>query len=955
MKAGKRLILAVAGMLLACATQAALVGEWKFEGGSATNSASTGSAYDGTVVGSPASVSGVEAGTDAFEFGGNSGNYISIPAAAFTGIGNEISISMWTFGDAALGVSAQCSAFGCNSRNMLHSHTPWSNGALYWDAGNVRHNYIITDSTKYKGKWNHIVYTMNAATGDKKVYINGVQDSPSWNSSLSAISGITHFYIGRAGHDSRTYYGKLDEFQLYDHALASNEVANLYASYTVDAYATAIISPSDTSGAAPLEVVFDGSGSTASGTITSYDWDFGDGHTASGALVTNTFAAGSYTSELVIATSEGLYSTSTVEIAAFNYVGADLAIAVEGSTESNLPSFYTDDLGQTSFANISGEGTGSASSGTQPEKLFNGDIGDDSSAIGSFVRINNSSSVTIEFDLSVNTLGYDITELSTIFGWNPAAGGRANQGYGVTATYVDDSQAILIDPADWAPNSPAFFWTKVVMTETNGLPMARGVKAITWNNFSNANAGGDVVGREFDILGTPTTEDYVFAGIAASTLEGPPPLEVAFDGSSSYSSTGIVSYAWDFGDGNVDAGAVVTNTYSTSGNYTAQLIVGDENGLFATNTVAIDVYDYVTAEASASIVSGVLPLEVVFEGTNSSSSGTITSYAWDFGDGNSASGPVVTNTYYLSGLYTATLTVTDSNGLEDSSTIDLSVSKTLNVNYAQYSEQIVSGTIPVVSSNDLAQTEYLSSEGTGGNEASQHAQLFNGVVGNQDGDTNDDGEVRLTSGEAIKVTFDTSVNTNGYDINMIETFAGWTPTTYDGVSATNNLSRSNQGYEIIVGFTDGSFGTMAGPTHWEPNGEATWTNSVGTDVNDTYWTKVGFTNVTGGAMLSNVEWIMFDISNNARAGGVVIYREFDVFGVPSTGSYPSEIVIGPYDGGDSLSWASDSTYNYSVQTNLNLVFGDWGTFTNVTGTPPETTVVLPPKNGDKMFYRVIVE
>ncbi|WP_372795547.1 PKD domain-containing protein [Pontiella sp.] len=947
----------LAGLMMAGAAQAALVGEWRFEGGSVTNSAPTGSAFDGTVVGTPSSVSGVEAGTDAFIFDGTSANYISIPAATFAGISTNITVSMWTFGDDILGTGVVgSSAFGCNIRNTLHSHTPWSGGQLYFDGGGVRHNYTIADSSKYKAQWNHIVYTMDTVTGDKKVYINGVQDSPDWNAGLSAISGITSFYIGRAAHNAQPYYGKIDEFQIYDEVLDATAVSNLYASYTVDAFATAIIAASETSGAAPLEVIFDGSGSTASGTITSYDWDFGDGNTASGAVVTNTYDAGTYTAELVVASSEGVSSTSTVEIAAFNYVGAELAVSVEGSTESNLPSFYTDDLGQTSVTNISGEGTGSATSDTQPEKLFNGTIGDSTSAIGDFVRINNSSSVTIEFDLSENTLGYDITEISTINGWGTLSGGRANQGYGVTLTFADDSQAILVDPAHWAPNDPAVFWTKVTMVETNGLPMARGVKAITWDGFFNANAGGDVVGREFDILGTPTTTNYVYAGIAASALEGPPPLEVVFDGSASYSSTDIVSYAWSFGDGNTDSGPVVTNTYVTSGDYTAQLIVEDADGRFATNSVAIDVFDFATAVAEGTPLSGDVPLPVVFNATNSASSGTFVSYAWDFGDGNVGSGAMVTNTYYISGLYTATLTVTDSNGLMDSDSVDLVISKAVVSEFVQYSQQILSNNVPVVSTNDLAQTAYLSSEGTGGNEAAQHAQLFNGLIGNQDLDTNDDGEVRLTSGEAITVTFDTSVNTYGYDIDLIETFAGWTPTIYDGIEATNNLSRSNQGYELIVGFADGSFGTFAGPSHWEPNGEAVWTNSVGAEVNDTYWTKVGFTGVGGNPMLRNVESITFDISNNARAGGVVIYREFDVFGEPSTGFYPSSIVISSADGGDSLSWDTDSTaYIYSVQTNANLVIPNWGTWTNVVGTPPVTTVVLPPKTEDQQFIRVIVE
>ncbi len=956
MKLGRRIAVPAAGLLLACASQAALVGEWKFEGGSAADT--SGNGYDGTIVGTLSSVSGVEAGTDAFEFS-STDSYVSIPAAVFSTVGDEITVAMWTFGDPDVlgdGVTAN-SAFGSNSRNMLHSHTPWSNGTLYWDAGSSRQSYS-PDTADYEGRWNHMVFTMDAATGEKKVYINGAEDAAWSGLSLSAISGITTFYIGRAAHSAMAYHGVLDEFQVYDHALSSNEVAALYAGYTVDAYASAVIEASETSGNTPFEVIFSGTNSLASGEITSYAWDFGDGHAAAGALVTNIYTdAGTYTSELVIATSEGLYSTSTVEITAFNYVGVDLAVTAAGYETNNPPAYSTTDLGQTLAASITGTGSaGSPGVQTVPELLFDGTIGNTDTSISGTgeVRWSSDCTVTVEFDVSENTLGYDLSQIDTIAGWGTDGGGRANQGYGILVKYVDGSEAILTDSKHWAPNDPASYWTKVTLVETNGLPMARGVQAVTFYDFYEANAGGVVVGREFDIFGKPSSEDYVYAGIAASPKSGGPPLEVAFDGSSSYSSTGIVSYVWDFGDGNGAAGVTASNTYTISGDYTAQLIVTDQNGLAGTNTVAITVTDFISAAASASVESGVLPLEVVFEGTNSASSGTILSYEWDFGDGHTASGAVVTNTYMVSDYYTATLTVWDSNGLADSAEVEVSVAKDVVADYIQYSEQIYSNTVPEISTNDLAQTAYLSSTGTGGNESAQHAQLFNGLIGNQDLDTNDDGEVRLSSGETITVTFDTSVNTLGYDIDMIETFAGWTPTTYTA-EQTNNLSRSNQGYELIIGYADGSFGTFAGPQHWEPNGEDVWTDSVGTEVNDTYWTKVGFMGVDGAAMLRNVESITFDISNNAQAGGVVIYREFDVFGTASTGYYPSSIAVEYSTDGSAITWASDGAYSYSVQSNLNLTVGEWGTFTNVTGTPPETTVVLPPKTADQMFLRVIVE
>ena len=87
----------------------------------------------------------------------------------------------------------------------------------------------------------------------------------------------------------------------------------VFPSGTANVPPTAVISPTPTSGIAPLVVSFNGSGSSDSdGSISSYAWTFGDGGTAVGATATHTYAsAGSYTARLTVTDNLGATTSAT--------------------------------------------------------------------------------------------------------------------------------------------------------------------------------------------------------------------------------------------------------------------------------------------------------------------------------------------------------------------------------------------------------------------------------------------------------------------------------------------------------------------------------------------------------------------------------------------------------------------------------------------------------------------
>jgi PKD repeat protein len=71
--------------------------------------------------------------------------------------------------------------------------------------------------------------------------------------------------------------------------------------------------------------------------------------------------------------------------------------------------------------------------------------------------------------------------------------------------------------------------------------------------------------------------------------------------------------------------------------------------------------------------SGQVPLPVTFDAN--SSTGTISSYTWDFGDGSSATGQQVQHEYTVAGSYTTTLTITGDNNVKTTQTAQITVTK----------------------------------------------------------------------------------------------------------------------------------------------------------------------------------------------------------------------------------------------------------------------------------------
>jgi len=168
-----------------------------------------------------------------------------------------------------------------------------------------------------------------------------------------------------------------------------------------------------------------------------------------------------------------------------------------------------------------------------------------------------------------------------------------------------------------------------------------------------------------DALTLPFTNDQY--PVAAFTPPGLCGLVNDFTDASTDAFGGtIASWQWDFGDGNSSAAQNPTNTYATEGTWNVSLVVTDNAGCTDTIVLPYTNNQFPTAAFSMPGLCGLI--NSFTDGSADAFGGTVTSWQWDFGDGNSSAAQNPTNTYATEGTWNVNLIVTDNTGCTDTIT-----------------------------------------------------------------------------------------------------------------------------------------------------------------------------------------------------------------------------------------------------------------------------------------------
>lgn len=604
----------------------------------------------------------------------------------------------------------------------------------------------VTSPNAYNdGTWHQVVSTLSGE--GMRLYVDGSLVASNDNvTSAEAYNGYWRFGGDRvwSGANSNYFAGSLDEVAVYSDALTAEEVQQ---HFLVGKNISPPVANFDTT-SNHLGVTVDASDSTdPSGDIVSYEWDFGDDTSGTGASTTHTYAeSGTYIIVLKVTSSSGASHSVSHEVT----VTANEAPAAAFSASTNgllasLDATESEDSDGTIAGYAWDFGDGSHGTGVTTSHTYDEGgtyevtltVTDDDGATDSITKDvtvaaappNQAPTAAAEHTIEHLLVTVDGTSSTdpdgTIvgFAWDFGDGNGANTAeathtyaeagtYEVTLTVTDDDGAtdstsfeVIVEapPVNQAPTArfEATLSELSVSVDAAGSTDADGtIDSYTWTFGDGATGTGVTASHTYEEAGTYTVtltvkdnDGAIDSTTESVTVTAPPPneaptaafswtaagLTATLDGSASTDADGMVtSYEWEFGDGTAaGSGAHATHTYASAGTYDVKLTVTDNAGDMDSVTHEVTVTAVPPDNEAPTADFTVATQDLVAQLDASSSDdpdGTITSYQWDLGDGNSASGMTVSHTYEAPGTYDVTLTVVDDGGASAVKTQEVTVS-----------------------------------------------------------------------------------------------------------------------------------------------------------------------------------------------------------------------------------------------------------------------------------------
>jgi PKD repeat protein len=409
----------------------------------------------------------------------------------------------------------------------------------------------------------------------------------------------------------------------------------------VNAPPLASFSAADTMGCYPLKVKFKDSSIAGSGTITSWQWDFGDGTLSSQQNPAHTYkAAGLFNVTLRVVNSNGcthvLYKPAYIKTQ--DGVKADFNFSVQKNCSTPTTVNFTNLSAGTGILTYSWNfGDGNSSNKQNPANVYT-DTGNYSVRLIATTTFGCSDTATKANAITISSVTADFTTPSLIC---------AGSAFVITNTSKPSTTS-----SRWQ------FGDGTISTDINPTKTYAAAGTYQVKLVNESGSCKDSVVKSLNVFARPV------ASFTATNTNGcTAPLTVNFTNTS----TAASSVKWDFGDGTTSTANSPTHTYTSKGNFTVTLTATNTSGCsdIIVKSELVKIAPPGISRIKGLPVKGCLPYTIHPEAVIESNQ-TISSYRWDFGDGTTSTGILPSHTYTVAGIYDVKLIVTTTAGCKDS-------------------------------------------------------------------------------------------------------------------------------------------------------------------------------------------------------------------------------------------------------------------------------------------------
>jgi len=424
-------------------------------------------------------------------------------------------------------------------------------------------------------------------------------------------------------------------------SVVKTDYIEVFANPTVD------FTASTTSGCYPLPVQFTDRSNPGSGTISSWLWGFGNGNTSTEQNPVQTYtSARSFSVTLQVRNSSGCIATITKP----NLI--DISSGVIAQFTNDNPATCT-----TPFTiNFMNQSIGT---GVLNYQWDFGDGGTSGQMSPSYTYTNNGS-FTVKLIVTNGTGCSD-----TLIRPNAVAAGSVNADFQDPGQVCQGTAVNFSNLSDPTPASVTwYFGDGSTSTELNPVKTYSNAGSFTVKMVANFGACTDSMTRTVTVKPKPR---------AAFTTTDTSSCKVPYTAAFTSQSVGAQQYLWNFGDNNSSTLENPSNTYNNPGTYSVSLVVTAANG--CTDSVR-RVSLIRIARPSVSIQgvpdSSCTPFSKSFR-ANVVVSEPVTSYLWNFGDGNTSTVAAPVNLYTTEGIFNVSLTISTASGCTGTAVINRAI------------------------------------------------------------------------------------------------------------------------------------------------------------------------------------------------------------------------------------------------------------------------------------------